>query len=367
MHIIDGHLDLAMNALHYERDLTRPLDEVRAREAGGVADRRGTAMVTLPELRDAGVQLVVATLIARCKPWVDPARPLMRDTLDFPTPEMAYAHAMGQWAYYEWLAREGLIRILHDRPMLQHHLTDAHGTCSSGFPLGVVLMMEGADPILNPDDLHTGHARGLRMLSLAHFGHSRYAAGTPPRHPTQGRDEGDAPLTELAGPLLDEMSSLHMGLDLTHLSDRSFAEAVERYQGPVCATHSNCRALADSPRQLTNEQLLQIADRGGVIGIALHTGMIRWDGESAPRHVATLDAAADHVEHICQLAGSTRHVGLGTDADGGFGRESSPGGMERYSDVTKLAPILRDRGFTDDDIDGFFLRNWERYLTRLLT
>jgi membrane dipeptidase len=370
MPIIDGHLDIAMNALLHERDQTLPLAQVHQREAHGVADDRGQAMVTLPALREAGVAMVVATLIARCKPGIDARRPIGRADLDYPDPAMAHAAAQGQLAYYRHLERRGEIELITDVSQLDHAMARAQQPSSEGgghAPLAVLLMMEGADPITEPEEHALWHELGVRCLSLAHFGRSRYAAGTPSSDPNS--PEKDGPLTDRGLALLEAMAEKPVALDLTHLGDTSFAQAIERFEGPVCATHANCRALADTPRQLTDRQLKHIVQRGGVIGVALHAGMIRCahgheaikPGDIALRHLA------DHIDHICQLAGSADHVALGSDLDGGFGAERTPSDVTEYQDLHSLAPLLEKRGFSEADRANFFYGNWWRFYRAVLS
>jgi len=367
--IIDGHLDLAMNALLHERDQTQPLSAIHQREAGGVADDRGTAMVTLPELREAGVAVVIATLIARAKPWIDPSRAIQRADLDYPEPTMACAAAQGQLAYYQALARRGHLRLITRPATLDRHMHQAASPAvdaSEPPPIGCILMMEGADPILEPEDVHRWHEQGLRCLSLAHFGHSRFAAGTPSREPDSF--EKDGPLSSLGHELLRQMNELSIALDLTHLGDTSFFQAIDRFDGPVCATHANGRSLSPTPRQLTDKQLRLIIERDGVIGVVAHAGMIRASpsGEGTRPGDVGLRHLADHVDHICQLAGDARHVALGSDLDGGFGREATPADLDKYRDLHALTDMLRQRGFSDDDVAGFFHANWWRFYKQVL-
>ncbi|MEX2389645.1 MAG: membrane dipeptidase, partial [Phycisphaeraceae bacterium] len=269
--MIDGHLDVAMNALLYERDQLLSVAELREREKRGVADDRGIATVSLPELHAAGVALIVGTLIMRCKPWVDPSRPLMRIDLDYPAPSMAYAAAQGQLAYYRLLEAQGHLRIITTREALQAHLAQWQTVLPpipKPRPLGLVLLMEGADPIVSPEQLTHWYDQGLRMLALAHYGHSRYAAGTPSRDPAS--PEQDGPLTPLGRDLLKRANKLPIALDLSHLADTSFHQALDCFHGPVCASHTNCRALANTPRQFTDSQLKLIIERDGVIGLPMY-------------------------------------------------------------------------------------------------
>jgi membrane dipeptidase len=368
--IADGHLDVAMNALLYERDQTQPVAALRQRESAGVSDDRGTAMVTLPELQSAGVALIVGTVIARAKSWVDPSRVIARSDLDYPDAGMAHAAAQGQLSYYHHLERAGLLRLITDAAALDQHMRQATGPRTDRDaepPVGCILMMEGADPLVTPDAVHGWHAQGLRCLSLAHFGHGRYAAGTPARDPNSF--EKDGPLSALGVELLEQMNALSMALDLTHLSDTSFFQAIDRFAGPVCATHANCRSLASTPRQLTHRQLKLIIERDGVIGVVLHAGMIR-PGEGEPKRKpgdVSLRDLADHIDHICQLAGSAEHVAIGSDLDGGFGRETTPADVSDYRDLHQLAPLLAKRGFSETDQHNFFHGNWWRFYRRVMS
>ncbi|MEX0886263.1 MAG: membrane dipeptidase [Phycisphaeraceae bacterium] len=397
--LFDGHLDLAMNALLYERDQTLSIPALRKREARPNADDRGIATVTLPELRRCGVAAVVATLIARAKPWVDPARRIGRMDLDYPDARMAYAAAQGQLAYYRLLEAQGELRIMTTAGALARQFEQAArvepaldvagpggatgrsagttgglpaNTGATGGPPtraapepGVILLMEGADPIVEPAQVHAWHAAGLRALALAHYGHSRYAAGTPSPDPT-GREQ-DGPLTELGVALLREARELPLAIDLSHLSDTSFYQVIDTWPGRVCASHTNCRALVPHPRQFSDEQIKLIVERDGVIGMVMYAGMIRPLARDGGRPVdVRLAHVVEHVDHVCQLAGSAKHVALGTDLDGGFGAEATPGDLQRYEDLTRLEPMLRDRGFDDADVAGFFHGNWLRFYSEVL-
>ncbi len=354
--IIDAHLDLAMNALRYERDQQLTVEAIRRWEHPGVDDGRGAATVSLPALRDAGVAVVTATILARCKPWVDPKRKPGRTDIDYPEPAMAHAYAHAELAYYRLFERRGAFRVIRTAADFDAHLA----SWRPDGPIGLILMLEGADPVSEPIEIGDWHAAGVRCLSLAHYGHSRYAAGTPSTnldHP-----EPDAPLTDLGVELLRAMEPLNVALDLTHTADRSLAQALDLYGGPVCATHCNTRALCDAPRQLSDDQIKAIAGRGGVIGAVLYNGMIDPGYHRDPnRGRVRLTDLVRHVDHICQLTGSRDHVGLGSDLDGGFGVEHCPYDFDTYPDVLKLGEALRDSGFNDDEIDGFFAGNWARF------
>jgi membrane dipeptidase len=344
--IIDGHLDLAMNALSYDRDQTWPLDRLRAREAD-LPDRaeRGTPVVCLPELRRAGVRLVVATLFARARADAAPAACLRRIDADNATPALAHAAAHGQLAYYRLLEAQGQVRILEDCAAL-----DAFWAAPASGVIGCIILMEGADPVTDPAQVEHWRAVGVRAISLAHYGQSAYASG----------NGADGPVTPAGRELLRHMHAAGLALDLSHLCDASFRDALEMFPGPVLASHSNCRALAPNLRQFTDEQLRQIIARGGVIGVVLYNGMIvpEWKTGSTPRQNVSLTHLADHIDRICQLAGDARHAGLGSDLDGGFGVEATPHEIGSVADLAELAPILAARGYSAADLAAVFHGNW---------
>jgi len=356
---IDGHLDLAMNALLYERDQTLPLTDIRGRESEMNADEPGIATVTLPELQAANVRLVMATIIARTRPWVGPERRPTRYNIDWPAPAMTEAMAFAQLSYYLRLQQSDAIRMIGSAADLDTLWQGPTG------PLGMVLLMEGADPIVHPDDLSGWVDMGLRVLGLAHYGQARYACGTPnpddPRAP-------DGPLTDLGRSLLDEMVKHNLLLDLSHLSDRSHDEAAERYAGPICASHSACRAIADNPRQITDAQIKRIASRGGVVGLPLYNPMLKGDGVSnrPSRGDVSLSKVIDHIDHVCHCAGSDAHVAIGSDLDGGFGRDGIPQEMDSAADLQKLPQALSGRGYSDDAISRICHGNWYALLNQTL-
>lgn len=358
--IIDSHLDLAWNALSWKRDLTLPLAEVNRRERG-MDDRRGrgVATTTLPEMRRAGVAVCLATLMARVP--TGKAANVHDDLLDYPSQEIAHGVARGQLAYYRQLERRGQVAILERDADLDAHWSAwrAAGDAErQQMPIGLIVAMEGCDAIVSPDDLSAWWQLGLRCISLVHYGRGVYAAGTG--------DEG--PLTSAGRTILREMERLSVVLDVTHLSDQSFWQAVDVYTGPLIASHQNCRTLVPGQRQFTDEQIRVVIERGGVVGAALDAWMLYpgWvrgptDEESTSRGVVAIDAVADHIDHVCQLAGNCRHIAIGSDLDGGFGTEQTPTGLDSISDLGKLEQILADRGFSDSDIAAVMHGNWLRF------
>jgi membrane dipeptidase len=350
MIIFDAHLDLAWNAIDWNRDLRLPVAEIRHREQGMTDKGRACNTVSFPELRRGKVAIFIATLLARLlRPNLVPA--IQR----YNSMEAACAAAYGQLAYYRALEKDGVLRWIKDWPTLEAHVRaweqDEHG----GQPLGFILSMEGADPVLSPDQVEEWWQAGLRIIGPAHYGVSPYAHGTG----TQGG------LFPPGKPLLKAMERVGMILDVTHLSDQSFDEALDAYGGPLLASHHNCRALVPNQRQLTDDQIKRIVARGAVIGMALDTWMLYpgWvRGQTTPEEAGVkLVAMVDHIDRVCQLAGNARHVGIGTDLDGGFGREQSPADLDTIADLQRVPELLRKRGYNEEAIKGVLYGNWVRF------
>lgn len=349
--IFDAHLDLAWNAIDWNRDLKLPVAEIRQREADQPGKSRGQGTVSFPALRQGKVGLVIATLLARLhRPGLMPAFQRY-DSMD-----AAYAATMGQVAYYRALSDQGVLRWIRDAASLQAHVAD--WLAGREAPLGFILSMEGADPILYPEQVQQWWELGLRIIGPAHYGVSPYAHGT-------GTEGGFFP----QGPaLLREMRRVGMILDVTHLSDQCFDEAMDLWDGPVLASHHNCRALVPDQRQLSDAQIRTLIARGAVIGAALDAWMLypHWQrGVTEPRNVGvSLATVVDHIDHVCQLAGNTRHAGLGTDLDGGFGREQSPYDLDTIADLQRFPELLSQRGYSEEDIRRILYGNWVDFFER---
>jgi len=373
--IVDGHLDIAMNALEQNRDQLKTVEEIRGRERnteissggpyGPPRKGRGANTVSLAEMERGNVFLGFANVNAR---RADPAN----DYQGYDGQEICYAAARGQLAYYELLESRGDLRICRDWPDVRDHLEEWEASVDDGQPatertdgsaaadatgdppVGLVLAMEGADPIVSPEQVDEWWSRGVRIVSLAHYGRSTYANGT-------GCEGG---LTEAGPPMLEAMDEAGMILDLTHLTDEAFWQAVEAFSGPVLASHCNCRALVPGGRQLDDGQLQAVVERGGVVGVAMDAWMLQpeWQKGVYNEVTATLEDVVDHVDHVCDIAGDTRHVAIGSDLDGGYGLEQSPRDLDTIADLQRVAEILESRGYGADDVDRIVRGNWLRLL-----
>jgi len=356
--LIDGHLDLSWNALSWGRDITLDLDRLNRGELG-MTDHpaRGRATITLPEMRCGGIAVCQATLLCRAKPEVRRPEGHSRLSLDYSSQEIASAMARGQLAYYDLLERRGLLRMIRTSSDLEKHWERWQAN-DLNEPIGYILAMEGADPIVEPSQAVEWWNLGLRSVNLAHYGRSHYAVGTG----------DDGPLTREGVQLLKEFEQLGMILDATHLSDTSFFQALDIFDGPVLASHNNCRALVPDGRQFSDEQIKLLIARDAVVGAALDAWMLApgWIRGQTQREVVRLEAVADHIDHVCQLAGNTRHAAIGSDLDGGFGTEQTPVGMERISDLQNLDEILTRRGYPAQAVDDIFHGNWMRFFRRHL-
>lgn len=346
--IIDAHLDLAWNALTFNRDLHLSIEEMRAAELGMEGSSRGHNTVSFPAMRTGRVGISLVTLLAR-------ANPKGRSILDFRNQQIASAAAQGQLAWYRLLEQNGACRILTDLHALRESAA-AWLSGAAGAPLSFILSMEGADPILSPSHAEWWYSAGLRVVGLAHYGPSAYAQGTA--------CEGG--LFPAGRDLLRVMEELGMILDLTHLSDESFYEAASLFHGPVLASHNNCRAITPHQRQFSDDQLRLLIERDAVIGAAFDAWMLvpGWTQGTGDGPRVTLDSVVNHIDHICQLAGSARHCAIGSDLDGGFGAEQSPEDLDTIADLQKLGSLLIARGYSASDIEGIFHGNWLRFFER---
>lgn len=351
MFTIDAHLDLAMNAMEWNRDLRQSIDDIRIREKG-MTDKpdRGNATVCLPELRKGNIGLVVATQIAR---YVARGNPLP----GWHSPEQAWAQTQAQLAWYKAMEEEGeMIQVKDLRSLnLQVDIWN-DGTPTEHKPIGYILSLEGADSMITLQHVERAYAYGLRAIGPAHYGPGRYANGTDAT--------GEMNTDGLA--LLKKMEELNIILDATHLCDDAFWQAMDYFHGHVWASHNNCRSLVNHNRQFTDEQIKVLIQRDAVIGAALDAWMIvpEWiRQQSTPQGMnCNLEKVIDHVDHVCQLAGNALNVGLGSDLDGAFGKEQCPYDLETIADLQTIPSLLHKRGYSDKDIENIMHGNWLRFL-----
>jgi membrane dipeptidase len=362
--LIDAHLDIAYNALEWERDIRASVIQTREREAQDHQDYQhpdaagGITMVGLPELRQAGFGIIFSTLMAF--PWESASQEVgsqYTQTQTYSSRDEASRVAHQQLAYYQQLARERGISLIQAQSDLLSLLAQWQQASPQDEhrPVGLVLLMEGADPIRTPGEAEKWWLAGVRLVGLAWNTGSWYAGGNV----TGG------PLTQAGRELLAHMQRLGMALDTSHLSEESFWQAMESFQGPVLASHSNCRALVPRTRELSDEMIRAIVERNGVVGIS-PANFFLVPGWSRNRKPVSLQQMVAHIDHVCQLARDAHHVGIGSDLDGGFGRNEVPTELETIGDLLLLGDLLRGAGYSPDDVGDIMGGNWLRFLKRVL-
>ncbi len=352
--LLDAHLDLALNAMEWNRDLTRPLSELREAEAGMNDKRgRGRGTVCFPEMRRGGVGLAVVTQLARVS-----ANDGINPVAVWHSPAQAWAMTQAQLAWYRAMHEASEINMIDSRAALDEHVAILEkGDVGA---IGCILSLEGADSLVTLAHLERAYSQGLRAVGPAHYGPGRYAQGT--------KSTGGLP--EAGRELLKEMERFGIILDVTHLTDECFWEALEIYSGPVWASHHNCRALVPDQRQLSDDQIKALIERDAVIGAAMDGWMIAPDwiqGQTtSDERDLKLEQLVFHIDHICQLSGNADHAGLGSDLDGGFGTEQTPRDLNSIGEAGKLLDLLRARGWSEGDLIKFAHGNFLRALRRAL-
>lgn len=349
MFIVDAHLDLAYNAIRHKRDLLKSVADIRKAEEGK-SHPNGVSLVSFPELREANIGLVFGTI------FVMPKSSRMATKEDGPlaydTAEQAHRVGQKQLDYYHRLADEvDYIRLVGNASELEEVVASYQE--GQERLVGIVPLMEGADPIREAAEAEMWYERGLRIVGLA-WDDTRYAAGA-------WRAGGG--LTEEGHQLLEVMANFGFILDLTHMSEEASLTCLDEYDGTIIASHSNARALVPSPRQLSDTQIRRIAERDGVIGIVLANSFLKAGHRRGnAKEEVTLEHVVAHIDHICQVVGDATHIGLGTDFDGGFGLESVPAEINTLSDLPLIGKALKENGYNQEEIDGLMGQNWLRTL-----
>lgn len=363
--LVDAHQDLAWNALSFGRDYSLTTAEIRQQDAGGQTPViNGDTLLGWDAYQRGRVAVVFATLFAA------PLRARSHADLSqyYANPDQAYTLYRRQADHYLRLfeqhpekfqpvgSQEQLSHVLAKWQIPAPQPAPAHTPAS---PVGLVLLMEGAEGVRHPDELEEWWALGVRIIGPAWMG-NRFCGGS--------REPG--PLTHEGRQLLESMAAVGFSLDLSHMDSRAALQALDFYPGAMLASHANALALLkgeSSNRHLPDEVIHGLIDRGGVIGI-VPTNPFLLPGwrRSQPRNLVQLEMVAAQIDYICQLAGSARHAGLGTDFDGGFGVQETPEGVDTIADLQRLAPLLAEKGYTEADIDLIFGGNWLSHLKRTL-
>jgi membrane dipeptidase len=302
-------------------------------------------------MRKGKVGLCVATQIAR---YVRPENNLP----GWKSPYQAWAMTQGQLAWYKAMEEIGEMAQIVNKEQLERHLKLWEAP-SEHTPVGYVLSLEGADSIITPKYLERAYAYGLRAIGPAHYGPGTYAQGT----------DATGGIGMKGRELLKEIERLGLILDATHLNDESFWETMDLFHGPVWASHNNCRVFVPHNRQFEDRQISELVHRDAVIGVALDAWMMvpGWiRGKSTPTGMGvSLDQMITNIDHICQLAGNSKHAAIGSDLDGAFGKEQCPQDVDTIDDLQKLPAMLKIRGYQDPDIENIMYGNWIRFLKKV--
>ncbi len=351
--IFDAHLDLSMNALEWNRDLRIPVKTIRDMEKG-MNDKpdRWKGTVAFPEMREGKIGIVVATQIAR---YVKSGSKIP----GWHSQEQAWAQTQGQLEWYKTMEEAGeMIQITDEKSLDKQLELWSYDENQDKKPIGYILSLEGADSIVSMKHLERSWESGLRAVGPAHYGPGVYANGT----------DSTGHLNEKGKELLKVMEQLNIILDVTHLNDNAFWDALKIFKGPVWASHQNCRALVDHNRQFSDEQIKVLIERGAVLGAALDNWMLAPDwvrGKSTPESEnVNLQSVVEHIDHVCQLSGNSLYSGIGSDLDGAFGKEQSPYDLETIADLQKFPELLKDKGYSQEDIDNIMHRNFIRFLKK---
>ncbi|MFN8383419.1 MAG: membrane dipeptidase [Anaerolineales bacterium] len=355
--IVDAHADIAYNMLKYGRDYTRSAAETRRIEAGTqtVVDNED-ALLGWEDYQRGQVAVIFSTLFAAPVRFskignekqvyknFDEAHKLYREQL------LTY-HRMTDSTPDKFR----LVASSSDLNLILNHWSSPTPE-QTGHPVGMVILMEGAEGVRHPSELDEWHDMGVRLIGPAWVG-TRYCGGW--------KEPG--PLTDDGRELLNAMADYNFILDLSHMDERAAIEALDRYRGPVVATHANCAALmpnSNSNRHLSDRIIEGVLQRDGVVGVVPFNSYLKvgWVSGKNPRSEVPLEIVANHIDHICQLAGDSLHAGIGSDFDGGFGVQSVPPEIDTVADLQNLVSLLKARGYSETDVENILSGNW---LTRL--
>jgi membrane dipeptidase len=360
--IFDAHEDIAYNMLTFGRDYRRSAQETHSLEHGtAVPGFWGDSLLGWPDYQRGQVALIFGTIFIVPRKYKEADW----DTQSYADLSQAHTLYQSQIDTYNRLCDENpdKFMLVRNRKELDDVLS-AWDRSPADYPnvthpVGLVLSMEGAEGIRAPEELEEWWQAGLRLVGPVWAG-TRFCGGM--YQPGNFSKEGFE--------LLDVMADLRYTLDVSHMSEKSTAQALDYYSGPVIASHSNARALihgAADERHLSDTNIHKLVERDGVIGILpynkyLKTGWTSTDG----RRDMHLDLVAAQIDYICQLSGDARHVSLGSDFDGSFGVQSVPLELDTIADLQKLAPLLQAKGYSSEDIQAILGGNWRRHLERTL-
>jgi membrane dipeptidase len=359
--IIDAHEDLAWNMATFGRDYTRPVAETRRLERGSVAQtHNGDTLLGYDAYQQGRVAVVFATLFAA------PMRSNEGewDTQCYQDDSKAESLYRQQLDMYHKLVDDhpDKFRLVLIRKDLEDTIAawrDLPEDAEAKPPVGLVILMEGAECVRSVDQLPEWFAGGVRLIGPA-WASNRFCGGT--------KEPG--PLTKAGYHLLDGMAEQGLVLDLSHMDEQAALQALDHYPGTIVATHANAKELLpnlDSNRFLSDRLIESLVERDGVIGVVPYNVFLDQDWvKGMRRELVSIQAVVNQIDYICQLAGDALHVGIGSDFDGGVGWQHVPHEIDTIADLHKLAPLLAEKGYRAEDIAAIFGENWQRVLQSAL-
>lgn len=321
-YVVDAHIDSILDSaggVHWETGRSRPIRRLGSRSTSGHAD--------IPRLREGGVDLQVFALFA--EPQYKPHGCLKRvlQLID---------------VFYSELESN------KDEVAPVSNYDDIGRARRSG-KLAALLSIEGGEALEGSlSNLRAFYRLGVRAMTLTWNDRNEIADGV--KEAATGRG-----LTEFGREVVKEMNKLGMIVDVSHINERGFFDVLETSTSPTIASHSNCKALRDHPRNLTDDQIRAIADRDGVIGITFVPEFLS-TGEG------TLEMVIDHIDHVVKVAG-VPFVGLGSDFDG---FEPITRGLEDVTRLPGLTERLLSRGYREDEVRSILGENFLRVFSRTL-
>ena len=357
-YIIDAHEDIACAALSFNRDIRLSAIKTRELEKGTEIPtwNRGECTLGWPEYQSGKVAVIFATIFVAPRshsggPW---------DTMSYTDSADAEKRMGEQFDYYQRLCDENpdKFRLVRSRGDLKTVLAPWQKQEPGEHPVGLVLLLEGAEGLSSPHKLEEYYERGLRQVGPVWAG-TRYCAGTAEDRPFD--KEGKA--------LLDVMADLNLPLDISHMRESSALATMDYFQGIVCASHANAKAVngSDRPRHFSDLTIHRLQERGGVIGVVPFNNFLvsDWNADY-PREKITLDKVAAQIDYYCQMSGSSQQAAIGSDFDGGFGFPNIPFEMDTIADLQKISPVLQKMGYTAQDVENIFHNNWKNHLENIL-
>jgi Zn-dependent dipeptidase, microsomal dipeptidase homolog len=343
--------------LKYGRNYTRSALETRQLEVGSatVIDNED-CIIGWPDYQRGQVAVIFSTIYATPARWstgenksqvyktFDEAHTLYREQL------MMY-HRMTD-------STPDKFRLVASSRDLNLILDHWNSPTESGHPVGMVVLMEGAECIRTLSELDEWYELGVRLIGPAWVG-TRYCGGW--------KEPG--PLTQDGRKLLSAMADHNFVLDLSHMDEQAAIEALDIYRGPIVGTHANCLSLmpnSNSNRHFSDRIIEGIIEHDGVVGVVPYNSYLKvgWTVGKNERSEVPLDYVANHIDHICQIAGDALHAGIGSDFDGGFGLQSVPPEIDTVADLQNLVSLLQARGYNETDIANIFSTNWLKRLKR---